>query len=70
MLNGIFSTLSGKTANEKKLDIIANNVANALTPGFKAIEAAFSTTNLDDDIEPDQVPVAYVNIPDFLYTLF
>lgn len=63
MLNGIFSTLSGKTANEKKLDVIANNVANALTPGFKAIEAAFSTTNLDDDIEPDQVPVSYVNIP-------
>jgi len=63
MLNVIFSTLSGKTANEKKLDIIANNVANALTPGFKAIEAAFTTTTLDDDLEPDQVPMGYVNIP-------
>ena len=63
MLTGIFTTLSGKTASEKKLDIIANNVANALTPGYKSIEAAFATTTLDDGTEPDQVPVNYVNIP-------
>lgn len=64
MLNTIFSTLNGKDANERKLDILTNNLANALTPGFKAIEPAFSSSLLDDTGEPDQVQTEYVNIPD------
>jgi flagellar basal-body rod protein FlgG len=64
MLSDVFSVLSGKMANEKKLDTITNNLANALTPGFKCIEAAFSTSTVDDDVEEGQVPTGYVNIPD------
>lgn len=64
MLNSIFGTLSGKMANERKLDIISNNLSNALTPGFKAIDPAFTSTTIDDTVAPDQVPSEYVNIPD------
>jgi flagellar basal-body rod protein FlgG len=64
MMNGIFSTLSGKIANETKLDIIANNLANALTAGFKASRPAFDSDLIEGGPEPDQLPSAYVNIPD------
>ena len=62
MLNGIFSTLSGKTANELKLDIIANNVANALTPGFKALEPAFSSSTLEYAIPVGEVGTAAISL--------
>ena len=64
MLNGIFSTQSGKSANENELHIIANNLANALTAGFKAISPAFSSTVIEEAAGPDQLPATYVNIPD------
>jgi flagellar basal-body rod protein FlgG len=69
MLNGIFSTQSGKSANERDLDVIANNLANALTPGFKAISSAFNSSVIEEASGPDQVPATYVNIPDS-YTQF
>ena len=69
MLNGIFSTQSGKSANERELDIIANNLANALTAGFKAIAPVFNSTVIEEASGPDQVPATYVNIPD-CYTQF
>ena len=69
MLNGIFSTQSGKSANERELDIIANNLANALTAGFKAIAPAFNSTVIEEASGPDQIPATYVNIPD-CYTQF
>jgi flagellar basal-body rod protein FlgG len=69
MLNGIFSTQSGKSANERELDVIANNLANALTAGFKTISPAFNSTVIEEASGPDQVPATYVNIPD-CYTQF
>jgi len=63
-LNGIFTTFSGKAANEIKLDIIANNLANALTAGFKASSPAFDSDLIEGGPEPDRLPAAYVNIPD------
>jgi len=64
MLNGIFTTLSGKAANQTKLDIVANNLANSLTAGFKASRPAFDSDLIDGGIEPDRLPGAYVNISD------
>jgi flagellar basal-body rod protein FlgF len=69
MLNGIFSTQSGKTANERELDIVANNLANALTPGYKAIWPTFSSSEIEEASGQDQLPATYVNIPDS-YTQF
>ena len=69
MLNGIFSTQSGKSANEKELDIIANNLANALTAGYKAVAPAFDSTVIEEAAGPDQLPATYVNISDS-YTQF
>lgn len=37
----LVSALTGKYTSEKRLDIIANNLANALTPGFKEIRPVF-----------------------------
>lgn len=41
MLNNIYSPLSGSLAQEKVLDIIANNLANMNTNGFKEEKVAF-----------------------------
>ncbi|MDH5671853.1 MAG: flagellar basal-body rod protein FlgF [Myxococcales bacterium] len=41
MSNGIYSALSGAIAQERNLAIVANNVANANTTGFRADRASF-----------------------------
>ncbi len=41
MSDGIFSALSGAVAQQRSLDIVANNVANANTTGFRADRVAF-----------------------------
>ncbi len=42
----------------------ANNLANALTAGFKAIAPAFNSTLIEEAAGPDQLDATYVNIPD------
>jgi flagellar basal-body rod protein FlgG len=37
-----FGTVSGKFINERRLEVITNNMANALTAGYKASKPAFS----------------------------
>lgn len=41
MSNGIYSALSGALAQQRSLDVTANNVANANTAGFRADRVAF-----------------------------
>lgn len=41
MSSGIYSALSGAIAQERSLSVVANNVANANTTGFKADRVAF-----------------------------
>ncbi|HSB68421.1 MAG TPA: flagellar hook-basal body protein [Candidatus Methylomirabilis sp.] len=36
MISGLYSAASGMAAHQAKLDVLANNLANADTPGFKA----------------------------------
>jgi flagellar basal-body rod protein FlgF len=42
MLKGIFSTLSGKFLTERRMEIVSNNIANALTPGYKTSRPVFN----------------------------
>jgi flagellar basal-body rod protein FlgF len=60
MINRIISTLGGKFTNERKLDILANNVANAATPGFKAHRVAVGVTAVTDTTQPDDLQQTYV----------
>jgi flagellar basal-body rod protein FlgG len=62
MMNGLFSTLPGKSANERKLEIITNNIANAATPGYKAIRPAFNSVVVEDATEEGQVAATHVNV--------
>jgi flagellar basal-body rod protein FlgF len=64
MINGIYSTLGGRYACERKLEILSNNVANAVTPGFKALRPVFSVVPVADSDNPDEVQQTYVNIAD------
>lgn len=41
MSDGIYSALSGAVAQQRSLDVVANNVANANTVGFRADRVAF-----------------------------
>lgn len=41
MSDGIYSALSGAVAQQRSLDVVANNVANANTVGFRADRIAF-----------------------------
>jgi flagellar basal-body rod protein FlgF len=42
MADGIYTALTGAIAQQQTLDVIANNVANVNTAGFRADRAAFS----------------------------
>jgi flagellar basal-body rod protein FlgF len=36
MIKGIFNTMGGKYITERRMDMISNNIANSLTPGYKS----------------------------------
>jgi flagellar basal-body rod protein FlgF len=61
MSKGIYSALSGAMAQGQNLDTIANNIANANTPGFKSDKNAFKEylTVLEKAPDVNTVP----NIP-------
>lgn len=42
MINGLYTAASGMTAEMLRQDVVANNLANASTVGFKKDEAAFT----------------------------
>jgi flagellar basal-body rod protein FlgF len=65
MISGVFSTLGAKSANERRLEIISNNIANSVTPGYKASRPVFSAVTLDEGLEPDQLHPTNVNISDY-----
>lgn len=64
MINSVFSTFSGRAAAERRLDITANNLANAMTAGFKASRPVYNGSTVDDEAWPDELQQTYVNIPD------
>lgn len=44
-ISALTSGTSGLTANQRALDVAANNVANANTPGFQPQQAAFQESS-------------------------
>jgi flagellar basal-body rod protein FlgF len=63
MLKGIYSTMSGKFVSEKRMEMISNNLANALTPGYKASRPK---VNMVEDgnspVSPDQLTPTFMNL--------
>jgi flagellar basal-body rod protein FlgG len=61
-----YVTVAGKFVNEKRLDIISNNIANSLTAGYKAVKPVFSMVSNADTSTGDGSPLknAYVGIYD------
>ena len=61
-----YVTVAGKFVNEKRLDIIANNLANAQTAGFKASRPVFEmiSTTQDEAGRQGLLKNAYVNLSD------
>ena len=54
MLNNIYTSLSGAVAQEQAMDIIANNLANLNTVGFKGESVTFTLLNAEPQIDADQ----------------
>jgi flagellar basal body rod protein FlgG len=61
-----FVTVAGKYVNEKRLDMIANNLANAQTAGFKASRPVFEviSSTQDESGQPGLLRMPYVNLSD------
>ena len=61
-----YVTVAGKFVNEKKLDIISNNIANSLTAGYKAVKPVFSMVSTAGETTGNggQLKNAYVGIYD------
>lgn len=64
MLNGIFSTFSGKFVNGRRLEIISNNIANVSTPGFKVSRPVFNSLTGEDSRAKQKLENTYVSIYD------
>lgn len=64
MLNGIFSTLPGKFVNEKKLEMITNNMANVSTPGYKASRPVFTVATDEETSGDPGLRQTFVSIQD------
>lgn len=64
MINDIFSTYSAKSASQRRLDIVANNLSNAATPGFKVSRLVYNGSTLEEPTDPSQMDQTYVNLRD------
>jgi flagellar basal-body rod protein FlgF len=61
---GIYTVVSGATAEEKKLGFISNNLANALTTGYKSSRPIFEAVLASSVIETDQTDSTFVGTYD------
>lgn len=64
MLNGLFSTFSGKFVNSRRLEIISNNIANVSTPGFKVSRPAFNAFTGEDESGNGMLQNTFVSMYD------
>ena len=65
MLKGIFNTMSGKYITERRMEIVANNIANASTPGYKTTRPMVNVVK-DESVSSNngQSVDTYINILD------
>jgi len=65
MLKGIYDTMSGKFVSERRLEMISNNLANALTPGFKASRPVVNVVEDNTSpTSPDSLGPTYISVID------
>lgn len=68
MLKGIYRTMAGKSATEKRMEMVVNNIANALTPGYKVARPLFAGTIKDETVQRNDnrvsVPNSQINFAD------
>ena len=64
MLNGLFSTFSGKFVNSRRLEIISNNIANVSTPGFKVSRPVFNAFTGEDESGNGMLQNTFVSMYD------
>jgi flagellar basal-body rod protein FlgF len=70
VLKNIWVPLSGQIAQQRKVETIANNIANANTPGFKKEQLVFKEhlTALSKGVEDIDIPRKDWNPDDFYHT--
>jgi flagellar basal-body rod protein FlgF len=61
---GIYTVVSGAAAEEKRLGFISNNLANALTAGYKSSRPVFEAVLSSSIIETDQTDSTFVGTYD------
>lgn len=61
MLKGIFGTLTGKYISQRRLEMISNNIANSMTPGYKASKPALNVAK-DEQASSDPSAPQVVNM--------
>src|SRR3954453_11374280 len=47
MLNGLYSAAAGMAAQQERMDVLANDIANVNTTGYKSARAGFGDLVLD-----------------------
>ena len=61
MIQGLYTSASGMAAHQSRLDILANNLANADTPGFKADLITIDQSVIPENLaSPISVPMSTV----------
>jgi flagellar basal-body rod protein FlgF len=63
-MSGIYTVVSGAVAEEKRLGFISNNLANALTTGYKASRPVFEAVLASSIIDTDQAESTFVGTYD------
>jgi flagellar basal-body rod protein FlgF len=63
-MSGIYTVVSGAVAEEKRLGFISNNLANALTTGYKASRPVFEAVLSSSIIDTDQAESTFVGTYD------
>ena len=62
MANGIYTSMSGAIAQERAMETVSHNLANAMTTGFKRQQDSFEAVRAKVGAQianPDQAPGAY-----------
>ena len=63
-MSGIYTVVSGALAEEKRLAFISNNLANALTTGYKSSRPVFEAVLSSSIIDTDQAESTFVGTYD------
>ena len=63
-MSGVYTVVSGAVAEEKRLGFISNNLANALTAGYKSSRPVFEAVLSSSIVDTDQADSTFVGTYD------